>query len=146
MGYGGARPGAGRKPGKRNHNTLALMAKAEAADIGPFDALLYWLGFFHRESLLIAAEINKKPVNAEDAAGMTARTELAKQLSVFTSRTLDFAAEALPYIKGKMPNQDAPKEHRKVVEHHVTIDMTVREAEQVYRDSLNDIVDLVVRN
>lgn len=38
--HGGARPGAGRKPGSRNKATLRLVAEAEASGQLPLDYLL----------------------------------------------------------------------------------------------------------
>ncbi len=102
-GRGGARPGAGRKPGSKNRRTKVIAAIAEKVAAGeagatPLEIMtetMYWLRDRAREG---------KPY--VDGEGLLAKVYSPLQLRMLAAET---AAKAAPYVHPRMTNVGTPQ-------------------------------------
>jgi hypothetical protein len=112
-GRGGARKGAGRKPGSANVKTRAIADKAAQEGITPLEVMLDNMRFAHNEAGALLAKLlsgGAEPTEAFDAL---------KELLRYRGMAQEAAKDAAPYLH---PRLSSVEMNAKVTTHEASLD------------------------
>jgi hypothetical protein len=123
------------------------MEDVQKFGLGPREVTAYWMNFYHREAVKIAALIEaSKPYAQGDLTGIEERALLTKQLIVCAERAVDAASVLFPYVEARIAARNSSVPRNKPFVRRISSDMTLKEAQQAYAQTLErtDPIEWVV--